>query len=342
MIIFWLTAFQLQAQNKYPYYQASASNNYSSLFDSKPSYKTKSKVALRSGISENSKTLKMIPSGATVKVISSFGGNWWEVFYRDKIGYIKNKDLSFEMGNNKVLDDRFTSSLYESHPSYRCNTNAAMRERKSESSAIITYISKGSELKVIHSVDPIWWEVYYRNKIGYVKKGHLDFLSTAGAPLLRPSEYSDNISPHIFRNKPGIVTRNVLEVRTALSKHSSLLILIPTGVEVKILSYINEYWTEIYYEGKRGYVLTDDLKYRRPTSHSKSKKAAISPKYDTASYVLVKRTSLRLEADSQSMVLMRLSVGEKVTVVEQSHKWWWKVDYYGQSGWIKAACLSKL
>ena len=58
------------------------------------------------------------------------------------------------------------------------------------------------------------------------------------------------------------------------------------------------------------------------------------------SFSLTDATSFRKEATSRSGVILRFKVGAEVTVLEKTNKYWWKVSYEGQEGYVKRALLS--
>lgn len=66
----------------------------SSLYDSYPSYKTKIEVNMREHMSTKTAIIFKIPKGATVKVINSFFGDWWEVSFFGKRGYVRSNLLT--------------------------------------------------------------------------------------------------------------------------------------------------------------------------------------------------------------------------------------------------------
>ena len=66
-----------------------------------------------------------------------------------------------------------------------------------------------------------------------------------------------------------------------------------------------------------------------------------SPEEETVvmAYELTAVTSMRSEPTSQSTVLQRLSEGTLIEVLEETNKYWWKVNLDGQVGYVKAAYL---
>lgn len=65
------------------------------------------------------------------------------------------------------------------------------------------------------------------------------------------------------------------------------------------------------------------------------------PRSNFGTYSIIKKTSLREEATSSSKVLQRLKLDTKVIVLEKTTKYWWKTDYKGQIGYVKAGTLKK-
>jgi len=61
----------------------------------------------------------------------------------------------------------------------------------------------------------------------------------------------------------------------------------------------------------------------------------------SAQYRVTKATSLRVQPDSQSRVILRLQPDYRLEVLDDSRKWWWKVRYQGRTGWAKAALLDR-
>lgn len=58
-------------------------------------------------------------------------------------------------------------------------------------------------------------------------------------------------------------------------------------------------------------------------------------------YIVIQATSLRESAGSQYKVLKRLQVNDEVEVVQSLEGYWWKVDYKGQTGWVKKHLLKQ-
>ena len=80
----------------YNYYNSSSSsyNNYSySLYKDKPTYTTKSRANVREHMNTSSAIKMTVPSNSDVKVVNSFFGDWWEIYYDGKTGYMHSSLL---------------------------------------------------------------------------------------------------------------------------------------------------------------------------------------------------------------------------------------------------------
>ena len=56
---------------------------------------------------------------------------------------------------------------------------------------------------------------------------------------------------------------------------------------------------------------------------------------------LTDKTSLRETASSAAVVLLRFTAGDQVKVIEKTNQWWWRVEFAGQTGYVKAQLLEK-
>ncbi len=82
----------------------------------------------------------------------------------------------------------------------------------------------------------------------------------------------------------------------------------------------------------------------QPIIVSKVLKSAKLPAAESAPtgdrYVLKEATSLREGSDHTTRVLLRFEAGDRVELLEKTDRWWWKVQYKGKIGYVKAALLT--
>jgi len=58
-------------------------------------------------------------------------------------------------------------------------------------------------------------------------------------------------------------------------------------------------------------------------------------------YIVTLKTSLRQLPDSKAKVILRFKEGDEVVVIDNTGKWWSKVSFKGNIGWVKKGLLKK-
>ena len=153
-------------------------NTKNSAYSSYPLYMVNTRANLRSEMSAKSVIIDVLTGGETVRVINSFFGDWWEVYYDGKTGYIfksllsfyseGQKEVSYSNIENDPLDFLNRKIPYSDKPTYYTKGNINLREQMSTQSAILRKIPAYSSVKVISSFFGDWWEIYYDGSTGYV------------------------------------------------------------------------------------------------------------------------------------------------------------------------------
>lgn len=153
--------------------------NDNSAYSTYPLYIVKTRANMRSEMSTKSAIIDMLTEGETVRVINSFFGDWWEVYYAGKTGYIYKNLLAFCLEGQKEVSypnleknplDLLNQNKepYSDKPTYYTKGNVNLREQMSIQSAILRKIPASSSVKVIDSFFGDWWEIYYDGTTGYV------------------------------------------------------------------------------------------------------------------------------------------------------------------------------
>lgn len=148
--------------------------NSSYLYKTKPSYITTTDVNLRQWRSTSSAIKTVIPRNAEVKVINSFYGDWWEIYYQGQQGYLNSRYLKLK--NKK--EDNNDHYFYSVNPNYSGNhyiltDETSLREGASSKTRVLLRFKPGDNVDVIDSSDNWWWKVKFKDKIGWVKKALL-------------------------------------------------------------------------------------------------------------------------------------------------------------------------
>ena len=142
-----------------------------------------------------------------------------------------------------------------------------------------------------------------------------------------------------------------------MSNQSATLTIVPEGVKVRVINSFFEDWWEVIYDNRRGNLQKNLLSkkeisqsHSQPQTQSKIKSqsqtfAESKPKprtsINTVKYLkrVYKPTSLRENPDSKSKIILRFKAGNKVSVIDDSGKWWSKVQYKEKVGWVKKSIL---
>ena len=154
-----------------------------------------------------------------------------------------------------------------------------------------------------------------------------------------------------------VVMAYELTARTSLraeaTSQSTVLQRISEGTLMEVLEETNKYWWKVNLDGQVGYVKAAYLMMSsNPITgtymediNSVDEKPTVN--YNASNegtglyYYLIDKTSLRSEATSQSTVLKRFRAGDEVELIEKTDKYWWKVIFDGQVGYVKAAKLQE-
>lgn len=89
---------------------------------------------------------------------------------------------------------------------------------------------------------------------------------------------------------------------------------------------------------------TKTPKKARNNNEVSNQKSSHQPAYLTQeNYVVLEKTSLRMTPNSKATILTRLSVNDKVQMLDgNSEKYWCKVSFDGEIGWVKKHLLKKI
>ena len=251
------------SNNSYNYYNSSSSsyNNYSySLYKDKPTYTTKSRANVREHMNTSSAIKMTVPSNSDVKVVNSFFGDWWEIYYDGKTGYMHSSLLKRSSSTTSTSSsssyNNYSYSLYKDKPTYTTKSRANVREHMNTSSAIKMTVPSNSDVKVVNSFFGDWWEIFYDGKTGYM---HSSLLKRSSSSTSTSSSYN-KYSYSLYKDKPTYTTKSRANVREHMNTSSAIKMTVPSNSDVKVVNSFFGDWWEIYYDGKTGYMHSSLLK----------------------------------------------------------------------------------
>ncbi|MFK7774445.1 MAG: hypothetical protein AB8F94_20045 [Saprospiraceae bacterium] len=244
--------------------------------------------------------------------------------------------------------------LYRNKPIYKVIRSTYFREYDISDSAIKAEIPKGSNVKVINSFFRGKWEILYQGETGWVNESDLRFHEAGGK-----NEFG--ASDSLYKNQPTYFVRNETFLKEHMSFESATLDIVPKGVKVVVINSLFNDWWEVLYDNRRGNLPKNMLSYNEisqiqepsqtynqppiithnPTYSEPKPEPSSNTSIDRIKYSkrVTKKTSLRKSSSSKSRVILRLEVGQKVSVIDDSEQWWAKVMYQEKIGWVKKSLL---
>lgn len=244
--------------------------------------------------------------------------------------------------------------LYRDKPTYEVKNLTYFREYDIADSAIKAEIPRGNKVKVIGSFFKERWEVLYQGERGWVKESDLRFFEPGMKKEIEISALDSS-----YQNQPFYYVKSDTYLKEHMSHKSATLTNVPRGVRVRVINSFFKDWWEVIYDNRRGNVQKNLLSYKEISqiqtqpqvqihppiqaySEPESKPVYNSiPSINTIKYSkrVSKSTSLRAGPDSKSKVILRFKAGNKVSVIDDSGKWWSKVIYQEKVGWVKKSVL---
>jgi len=278
-----------------------------------------------------SRSLKLIPRGATVNVLEEVSSTWAFVEYEGVRGYVDRQYLK------KLADkqDDTQGNTQEPKPNpVGVIYKAEVVTRNPLSLNIWSTITKGQSLKlvprgalvdVLEEINASWAFVEYDKTRGYVGRQYLKMVgdsqdSTQDNTQDSPSEQKPEEKPS------DVLYRSVVRTRFPLSlnlwryanKVSSIR-KIPNGATVDVLKEVTHIWAKVRYNGEVGYVDRQYLEKEGKPQQGVLYKATVKTLYPL---------SLNIWRDPRKGVsLTKVPRGAEVSVLQEVDATWAKVAY---------------
>lgn len=247
---------------------------------------TTADLNMRTGPGTGYAIILTIPNGTAVTV-TGYSGTWAQVSYGGKTGYCSTTYLAAP-----TALVRYTTDVLN------------LRMGPSTGYAIILSMPKGSKVEMLSAADG-WAKVVYNGTTGYASTSYL----TSTAPV----------------TPTGTIryTTGNLNMRTGPGTSYSIILTIPKGSQVEVLSSANG-WANVNYGGKTGYVSTSYLTGTAP---------GVTVRYTTANL------NMRSGPGTSYSIILTIPRGSQVEVLGSAGGWA-KVNYGGRTGYVSEAYLS--
>ena len=226
-------------------------------------------VNFRTGPSTSYSSITVISNGSSIEVLST-SGNWVNAKYNGKTGYIYKDYVS----NSTSTSETTQTTKY-------VNTTAGLNVRTgpSTSYAKIVTLSYGQSVNVL-STSNGWSKINYNGSTGYVSSQYLQ--ST------KPSSSSSSETSQTVKY---VNTTSGLNMRTGPATSYAKITTIAYGQSVNVLSTSNG-WSKINYSGSTGYVSSQYLQSKKPSSSSSSNSGSTSVSSSASSVIAYAKTLL--------------------------------------------------
>jgi len=184
--------------------------------------------------------------------------------------------------------------------------NLNFRSAASLEADVISTLPMGTSVSV---TEQSWSKVSYNGTVGFIRA---DFLA-----------YSSGSEPRYFS-----ATDNV-NFRSSASINGTIITTISTGTMVEM---IEPGWTKITVNGSSGYVRSDFLSTNIPSISSGGASGTTLKTNDGV--------NMRTGPSTDNRIIMTLEANTSVYVFEQQSNGWSKVEYNGNTGYIRSDFLS--
>lgn len=287
--------------------------------------------------------LLYVAHGTQVTVMSN-DGSWCRVSVSGVEGYMLKSALDFSAtGVSPTSIPMDPDDMYAIVDSDASTLN--LREGPSQAYDVIAEIPKGT-LIIVTSYGADWCAVRWGDLTGYVMTEYLSFdvdVPTSSPATATPAPAETDVPSGTL----AIMQYNA-DLRVAESTSSEILLLIPSGETVTIISY-DATWCRISYSGLTGYVQTSTLRIYEEVQTTAPATATPTPtptatptptptpvpSFEPVHYnaVVVLDSDLLSSPDTGSELLMTVPAGAEVTVSALGTSWS-QISYNGVSGWM--------
>ena len=176
--------------------------------------------------------LTTIPKGTKVPVISRYTNGWYKVKYAGKTGYV----------NGKYLNDPRLKKVAQWATTGRVNLRSS--KRTDIKTNIMLTLPKNAVVEVVAEEKGGWTKITYKKKVGYLRTKYLKKVSA-----------QSNTSEQTVTVKTK-TTKGVLRLRSSKRTDikTNILLKIPKGDKVEVVTTYKSGWVKVKYDGKTGYV----------------------------------------------------------------------------------------
>ena len=298
-------------------------NNGSSSSTQNGTIKVNGALNVRSGAGTNYSVIGSLSNGAKVEIVE-ISGTWYKIKYGSGYGYV-SKDyvtVSTDLGNNSGSSGSGNNSgnngSSASTQSGTIKVNGALNVRSGAGTnhSVIGSLSNGAKVEIVET-SGTWYKIKYGSGYGYVSKDYVTVSTDSG-------NNGGNDNSSASTQNGTIKVNGVLNVRSGAGTNHSVIGSLSNGAKVEIVETSGT-WYKIKYGSGYGYISKD---YVVLNTRSIAEDTVL--REGTAVTLSLK---VRDESNYDSNVIGSITMGEKVSVLEDMGEWS-KIQYKNNTGYI--------
>lgn len=281
---------------------------------------------LRTGPSTAYSIILTIKKDSVIEVIEN-KGDWAQVRYNGKVGYVSSQYIKNITSNDKPEDSNNNTTI----TTMECSGDRVnVRSGPSTTSSVISKLNKGDKVQVVYNTSTGWSKIKVNNGYGYVSAQYLKKPNTDVKPTPDPN-------PTPETTKTMICSATTLNVRSGPSTSDNLIGTLKKGDKVYVIEQLSNGWSKIKFEGKTAYVSSQYLaKETSPTPIPTP-----PPTTSTTMKCNADILNVRSGPATSYSVMGKLRKGDKVQVIEALSNGWSKIQFEGKVGYVSTEYLAK-
>ena len=130
-----------------------------------------------------------------------------------------------------------------------------------------------------------------------------------------------------------LVTQANLNLRTGNSTRHKVILTMPKGASVKVLSKAANGWYKLSYKGRTGWASGQYLKAAKTTAKPRTESKP------PATLVTQENLNMRTGSSTKHKIVLTIPKGANVKVLSKAANGWYKVNYKGRTGWASGQYL---
>ena len=289
-------------------------NDNSSASTQSGTIKVNGALNVRSGAGTNHSVIGSLSNGAKVEIVET-SGTWYKIKYGSGYGYV-SKDyvtVSTDSGNNGGNDN---SSASTQSGTIKVNGALNVRSGAGTNHSVIGSLSNGAKVEIVET-SGTWYKIKYGSGYGYVSKDYVTVSTDSG-------NNGGNDNSSASTQSGTIKVNGALNVRSGAGTNHSVIGSLSNGAKVEIVETSGT-WYKIKYGSGYGYISKD---YVVLNTRSIAEDTVL--REGTAVTLSLK---VRDESNYDSNVIGSITMGEKVSVLEDMGEWS-KIQYKNNTGYI--------